>query len=266
MSAKVYTGFKFVTHQMRNIAVTMEAVRDGIGQLQRTRYLSAYACILVSMLDRTQVARKAGHAQGMVSAKPGGLVREAILKRQARVRATHERDPAVDVVLKCWHSQRLDRVVGHVAGAFCQEIMGLLKDAGIATGYAFWTGGARDDMVSPQEWSQRRAAWQQALTGQSGGALSSATTPNRWTCCARGPNLSPRCRRSNIVPGSWRSRPCSRAGTNPCRWRATTATMSGSAMCSFGASRRVTAYGGHLSRERAQAFAQTAQFRHPLQL
>jgi len=43
-----------------------------------------------------------------------------------------------------------------------------LKDAGIATGYAFWTSGARDDTVSPQEWSQRRAAWHQALNGQSG--------------------------------------------------------------------------------------------------
>ncbi|SDJ31318.1 hypothetical protein SAMN04487926_14249 [Paraburkholderia steynii] len=74
----------------------------------------------------------------------------------------------IGAVLRCWHSQLLDRIIGYVAGAFGQEILGLLKDAGIATGYAFWTSGARDDMVSPQEWSQRRAVWHQALNGQSG--------------------------------------------------------------------------------------------------
>jgi hypothetical protein len=106
----------------------------------------------------------------MVMAKPGSLVREAILRRQVRARAAGERDLAVDigVVLRCWHSQLLDRVIGYVAGAFGQEILGLLKDAGIATGYAFWTSGTRDDRVSPHEWSQRRAAWHQALNGQSG--------------------------------------------------------------------------------------------------
>jgi hypothetical protein len=101
------------------------------------------------------------------------VAREAILRRQARARAAGERDPAVDigVVLRCWHSQLLDRVIGYVAGAFGQEILGLLKDAGIATGYAFWTSGAPDDAVSPDEWSQRRAAWHQALDGQSGERL-----------------------------------------------------------------------------------------------
>ncbi|CAN7174428.1 hypothetical protein LJR267_000315 [Paraburkholderia hospita] len=47
MSAKVYTGFKFVTHQMRNIAVTMEAVKSGIEQLQRrplSRCLCEHSC------------------------------------------------------------------------------------------------------------------------------------------------------------------------------------------------------------------------------
>jgi hypothetical protein len=170
MSTKVDTGFRFVTEQRYTITAMMEAVKSGIEQLQRRRYLAAYASILVSMLDRTQLAREAGHSRGMVIAKPGSLAREAIFRRQARARAVGERDPAVDigVVLRCWHSQLLDRVIGYVAGAFGQETLGLLKDAGIATGYAFWTSGARDDTVSPQEWSQRRAAWHQALNGQSG--------------------------------------------------------------------------------------------------
>jgi hypothetical protein len=170
MSTRVDTGFRFVAHQMHPITAMMEAVKSGIEQLQRRRYLAAYARILVSMLDRTQLAREAGHSRGMMMAMPGPLVREAILRRQARARVAGQRDPAVDigVVLRCWHSQLLDRIIGYVAGAFGQEILGLLNDAGIATGYAFWTSGARDDMVSPQEWSQRRAAWHQALNGQSG--------------------------------------------------------------------------------------------------
>jgi hypothetical protein len=173
MSTKVDTGFQFVAQQLRSIASLMEAVRSGIEQVQHRRYLAAYACILVSMLDRTQLAREAGHSRGMVIAKPGSVAREAILRRQARARAAGERDPAVDigVVLRCWHSQLLDRVIGYVAGAFGQEILGLLKDAGITTGYAFWTSGAPDDAVSPDEWSQRRAAWHQALDGQSGERL-----------------------------------------------------------------------------------------------
>jgi hypothetical protein len=170
MSTKVDTGFRFVAPQMRPIAMMTEAVKSGIEQLQRRRYLAAYARILVSILDRTQLAREAGHARGMVMAMPGSVAREAILRRQAQARATRERDPAVDigVVLRCWHSQLLDRVIGYVASAFGQEIMGLLTDADVATRYAFWASGAPDDAVSPQEWSQRRAAWHQALDGQSG--------------------------------------------------------------------------------------------------
>ncbi|QCP48264.1 hypothetical protein FAZ95_03085 [Trinickia violacea] len=170
MSTKVDMGFQFVAQQLRSIASLMEVVRSGIEQLQHRRYVAAYACILVSMLDRTQLAREAGQLQGMVMAKPGSLAREAILRRQARARATRERDSAVDlsVVLRCWHSQLLDRVIGYVVGAFGPEILGLLKDAGLATAYAFWNAGAPDRAVSPQEWSQRRAVWHQALDGQSG--------------------------------------------------------------------------------------------------
>ncbi|WP_434660747.1 hypothetical protein P5W99_11015 [Paraburkholderia sp. A3BS-1L] len=149
MSTKVDTGFQFVA-QLRGIANLMEVVRSGIEQLQRRHYLAAYAGILVTMLDRTQVAREAGHARGMVMAKPGSVAREAILRRQARARTTRERDPAVDlsVVLRCWHSQLLDRVIGYVACAFGAEILELLKDAGIATTCTRWRAGA-------QEWSAR---------------------------------------------------------------------------------------------------------------
>jgi ABC-type amino acid transport system permease subunit len=71
MNTKVDTGFQFVAQQLRSIASLMEAVRSGIEQVQHRRYLAAYACILVSMLDRTQLAREAGHSRGMVIAKPG---------------------------------------------------------------------------------------------------------------------------------------------------------------------------------------------------
>jgi hypothetical protein len=160
MGTTVDTGFRFVTQQLPTVALMMEAVKTGIEQLQRRRDLAAYARILVSIVDRTQLARAAGHARGMVMGMPGSVAREAILRRQARVRTTRERDPAVDigVVLRCWHSQLLDRVIGYVASAFGQEILGLLTEAGIATRYAFWASGAQDDTVSPQEWSQRRAA------------------------------------------------------------------------------------------------------------
>jgi hypothetical protein len=171
----------------------MEAVKSGIEQLQRRRYLAAYSSILVSTLDRTQLARETGHSRGMVIAKPGSLAREAIFRRQARARAAGERNPAVDigVVLRCWHSQLLDRLIGYIAGAFGPEIVcgqrqmspsslaahqsrrepsvsnctrRIMKHslkvalacgtvaALCATGAAntFWTGGARDDAVSPQ--------------------------------------------------------------------------------------------------------------------
>ena len=68
MSTRVDTGFRFVAHQMHPITAMMEAVKSGIEQLQRRRYLAAYASILVSMLDRTQLAREAGHSRGMVMA------------------------------------------------------------------------------------------------------------------------------------------------------------------------------------------------------
>lgn len=51
MSMKVNTGFRSVAHQMHPSTAMTDAVKSGIEQLQRRRYLAAYASILVSMLD-----------------------------------------------------------------------------------------------------------------------------------------------------------------------------------------------------------------------
>lgn len=170
MSTKVYTGFKFVSRSMRDIVTALASVKADIEQLQRNHYLKAYACLLVSLLDRSQAAIEAGKTEGMVGAIPGRQVRDTIHKRQARVRATSERDPAVDVEveLRCWHSQLLDEVIGYTYGEFASEVLALLKAKGVVTAYGYWNIVDPDNEVPEHEWAQRKAAWHEALGKKSG--------------------------------------------------------------------------------------------------
>lgn len=170
MSVKVYTGFKFVQRELSGIVGAMDTVKARIEALQRKQFLTAYADIFVSMMDRSRQAVAVGKTEGMVSGMPGSLVRRAILKRQAQVRATRERDPAVDfeVVLPCWHSRHLGEVVGYVYGEFSTPVLALLREAGVATEYGYWDIVDPDEDVSPQEWAQRKTAWNEVLDRKSG--------------------------------------------------------------------------------------------------
>ncbi|MBK3780019.1 hypothetical protein G3A43_07100 [Paraburkholderia aspalathi] len=170
MSTRVYTGFKFVSRSMRDIVIALGSIKTDIEQLQRNRYLKAYACLLVSLLDRSQSAIESGKTGGMVSAMPGRQVRDGIQKRQAHVRATLERDPAVDleVELRCWYSQLRDEVIGYAYGEFDGEVLRLLIEKGVATNYAYWNSTDPDEDVPENEWEQRKAAWNEALDDKSG--------------------------------------------------------------------------------------------------
>jgi len=170
MSTEIYTGFKFVMTELSGIVAAMDQVKGHIEELQRKRYLTAYACLLASTLDRSRQAIAAGRTEGMVTGRPGSLVHRAIQKRQAHVRATRERDPAVDleVVLTCWYSRHLGEVVGCVFGEFSEPVLKLLRDTGVATDYAYWTGVESDEDVPPQEWAQRKAVWAEVQNRKAG--------------------------------------------------------------------------------------------------
>ncbi|MEX3984308.1 hypothetical protein AB4Y45_35715 [Paraburkholderia sp. EG287A] len=188
MSVQIYTGFKFVQRELGALVAAMEPVKARIEDLQRQRYLTAYACILVEMMDRSRKAVAEGRTEGLVTARPGTLVWRAIAKRQQRVRATRERDPAVDleVVLTCWHSQRLGEVVGYVFGEFGEPVLQLLKDAGVATDFAYWTSSDPDENVPEDEWAQRKAVWNDVMARKSGLGFQfrfdgeRASLPVRW--------------------------------------------------------------------------------------
>ncbi|MBB4517178.1 hypothetical protein [Paraburkholderia fungorum] len=188
MSTQIHTGFKFVQRELGSIVEAMEAVRGRIETLQRQRYLQAYAGIFVEVMDRSRHAIATGRTEGMVSARPASLVRRAIAKRQQHIRATRERDPAVDleVVLTCWHSQRLAEVVGCVFSEFSEPVLRLLKDADVATAYAYWNSSDPDRNVAPAEWAQRESVWKDVLARKSGMGFQfrfegeHATLPVHW--------------------------------------------------------------------------------------
>lgn len=188
MSTQIHTGFKFVQRELDGIVAAMESVRERIEALQRQRYLQAYACIFVETMDRSRHAIATGRTEGMVSARPASLVRRAITKRQQHVRATRERDPEVDleIVLTCWHSQRLAEVVGCVFSEFSETVLQLLKDAGITTAYAYWNSSDPDRHVAPAEWAQREGVWNDVLARKSGMGFQfrfegeQATFPIHW--------------------------------------------------------------------------------------
>lgn len=170
MSTKVYTGFKFVARELRDIVTAMDGIKAAIEELQRQRFLTVYACMLVTLLDRSQAAVASGKSEQLVHGMPGRRVRDAISKRQAQVRATRERDPAVDfeVVLSCWYSHKLGQVIGYVHGELSDTVLTMLKQTGVATDYGYWNNTDRDESVSAAEWKRRKTAWDQVLDGKSG--------------------------------------------------------------------------------------------------
>ena len=170
MSTKVYTGFKFVARELRDIVTAMNGIKAGIEQLQRQGFLKVYACMLVTLLDRSQAAVVAGNSEQLVQGMAGRRVRDAICKRQAQVRTTRERDPAVDfeVVLSCWYSHKLGQVIGYVYGELSDTVLTMLQETGVATDYGYWNNTDRPERVSAREWRQRGKVWDEVLDGKSG--------------------------------------------------------------------------------------------------
>jgi hypothetical protein len=170
MSVRIYTGFKFAQRELADIVASMDQLKAPIEAMQRQRYLKAYAGIFVDMMDRSQMAIAGGRTEGLVTGLPGSLVRRAIRERQKKVRATGERDPAVDleVILTCWYSRLLGEVVGCAYGEFTEPVLELLKDVGIATDYGYWDNVCRDENVPEEEWKQRKRVWSEVLDRKSG--------------------------------------------------------------------------------------------------
>ncbi|WP_126223547.1 hypothetical protein [Burkholderia ambifaria] len=170
MSTRVYTGFKFVARELRDIVTAMEGIKASIEKLQREGFLKVYACMLVTLLDRSQAAVAAGNSEQLVQGMAGRRVRDAIYKRQAQVRTTRERDPAVDfeVVLACWYSRKLGEVIGYVYGELSETVLTMLKETGVATEYGYWNNTDRPESVSAREWRMRGKVWDEVLDGKSG--------------------------------------------------------------------------------------------------
>ncbi|RQR65654.1 hypothetical protein DIE18_04180 [Burkholderia sp. Bp9125] len=188
MSTRVYTGFKFVARELRDIVTAMDGIKASIEKLQREGFLKVYAGMLVRLLDRSQAAVAAGKSEQLVQGMAGRRVRDAICKRQAQVRTTRERDPAVDfeVVLACWYSRKLGEVIGYVYGELSETVLTMLKETGVATEYGYWNNTDRPESVSAREWRMRGKVWDEVLDGKSGQGFQfrydgeTANMPFKW--------------------------------------------------------------------------------------
>lgn len=170
MSVKIHCGFKLVQNELSGIVTAMDAVKPRIEELQRQQYLRVYACVLAEAMDRARLELAAGRTDHLVSGRPDRLVRDAISKRQARVRASRERDPDVDldVTLTCWFSPHLGEVIGIAFGELDAPVQRLLKECGVVTDYAYWDGVCPDEDVPPREWSRRKVAWGEVISRKVG--------------------------------------------------------------------------------------------------
>ncbi|WP_186214691.1 hypothetical protein [Burkholderia gladioli] len=170
MSVKIHCGFKLVQRELAGIVTAMDDAKPRIEKLQRQQYLRVYASVLVEAMDRARLELAAGGADPLISGRPDRLVRDSISKRQARVRASRERDPDVDldVTLTCWLSPYLGEVIGIPFGELDSQVQHMLKDTGVVTDYAYWDGVDPDDDVPRQEWSRRKVAWGEVMARKVG--------------------------------------------------------------------------------------------------
>jgi len=155
------------------VTKAVRSMRPAIEQIQRARYVKAFACLLATMLDKACVAALEGRTEGLEEHIPMFAVDEAIYLRQARIRATRGRDPAVDLELelRCWYSPTLGQVLGYVYCEFQDEVLKLLTDQGVAVGYAFWDNTDPDPSVPASEWAERKREWDAALDGHAGASF-----------------------------------------------------------------------------------------------
>jgi len=170
MSTRIDTGFKFVLDDVSGVTKVVLSLTPAIEQLQRDRYVKEFARLLVQLLDETQVALSQGDQNVVTEHVPTLLVRRVIKHRQGKVRATFERDPAVDleVQLRCWYSPTLKYFLGYVASEFSSSVLSVMKNAGAIVDYAFWDNTDPDATVPKHEWAQRAKEWNNVLAGKAG--------------------------------------------------------------------------------------------------
>lgn len=168
MSTKVYTGFKFIPATLDGVTKALAKVASDIEEMQRHRYRKVYASMLVSLMDRNSTARLSSRNAKLET--PRWRVSQQIADRQRRIRATQERDPAVDweISLQCWQSKAAGRIIGAVDGEMSDQILTFLVDRKIVERFGYWNNTDPEEGVPRREWNARKKAWDQALDNKSG--------------------------------------------------------------------------------------------------
>ncbi|VTU42622.1 MULTISPECIES: hypothetical protein [unclassified Variovorax] len=183
MSTKVYTGFRMTAKHFPEVLSSLgraSAQLADLAERQQNQFLALRAASFVDAVALGKASAGAGAGQSPLEAAQAEL--EA---RQAAIRRTNRRDPAVDFEAKfvLWHCRRQDSYLGllqsELPGAL-NRVLGL----GVARAYGYWNNTDKPDDVSVLQWSKRRLAWDECLDGRSGPSFTVEVPEPAWLTAA----------------------------------------------------------------------------------
>lgn len=174
MSTKIYTGFRLNARTMRAVLDDLQRVSPRCEALLVARQDRFLANVAVEHLDRAALAGLPGFAERTAEEgapmSPIFTARDLLCDRQAEVRKTQRRDPAVDfdVIFRLWLCRKSGAFVGYGVGEDVQPFLDELLGARLATEYGYWNNVDPLESLNERQWKKRGDIWSGLLAGKSG--------------------------------------------------------------------------------------------------
>jgi hypothetical protein len=173
MSTKIYTGFRMKARVLRAVLDDLQRVLVRCEALLVARQNSFLANVAVDALDTAALAGLPGFTTPAATETPTAPIYEAwnlLSDRQAEVRRTQRRDPAVDfeVIFRLWLCRKTGSFVGYVIGENAQRFLNELLRGGVATEYGYWNNVDPLESQNERQWKKRGDVWDGLLAGKSG--------------------------------------------------------------------------------------------------
>lgn len=165
MSTKIFTGFAWACPDIAEVMMALRELEGHIRDVCNARKASALGELATRAVDQACMAMSRKQMESEKSVEPDqSPLTEAWQKmwdRQARIRQSMQRDPAVDfeVRIVMWYVPELAKFVGHVLSEDGGEAYRILLESEGVSDFSYWDNTDAPEHLWPEEWTARGALW-----------------------------------------------------------------------------------------------------------
>lgn len=163
MSTKIYTGFRFRSHDIFDIQRLVAEWRLELASIHRAELASLLAGMCAETIDRNAInpERNAGR-------NPFREARQEVRTRQREILGSGHRDPEVDFDFEIAILPYDGRVYGMVFSERSRWV-DLWMEKEEVEDFSYWDNSDRPDEVSEKDWKARRMVWDGILRANDAG-------------------------------------------------------------------------------------------------